>query len=613
MSNSVYKVFEEIEFKAKLLAQYWNNFHTEISQHLPESYQPEIQELSNNLELALNQLIYELQNPTLTLATTGTTSSGKSTLVNLLCGAEIVPVAVSEMSAGAVTIEYSKEKSLIIHETPGALWECGEWRGISEERIYQLLYQAMKSHIKNRETQPNLACPQSTITYPFRLLEESQLQLPKGTKVSILDLPGLAHVGDQGNANVIKQCREALCIVTYNSAETDKQKQKSLLQEVVQQVKDLGGSPARMLFALNRIDVFRADRNWPETENRFFENTIRSIKNELTERLKEYTEEIEKLEVVKLSTWPALLSLQIQNQDDIYSTEACEKAERCFYQLIKDILEDLPRNIQKWNRHDKNRVAEALWEKSYAEEFHQNLTEHINQHFQQLVIPQMIERCKPKLDTLERLSIKVQQILAKESENDITKCINHTILELQEYIFMNQESETMTIFDKVELQARRFARDWDNFSTEISQHLPPTYQPQIKPLSDKLAPALSKLINELRNPILTLATTGTTSSGKSTLVNLLCGAEIVPVAVSEMSAGAVTIEYSQEKSLIIHDTPGALWERGEWRGISDKEIYDRLHEVMINYLNNREKQPNLPCPLITMFFIPQHREIHKFS
>ncbi|MBO1062807.1 MAG: GTPase [Aphanizomenon flos-aquae CP01] len=392
MSNSVYKVFEEIEFKAKLLAQYWDNFQTEISQHLPESYQPEIQELSNNLEKALTQLIYELQNPTLTLATTGTTSSGKSTLVNLLCGAEIVPVAVSEMSAGAVTIEYNTEKSLIIHETPGALWECGEWRGISDDKIYQRLYQAMISYIENRETQPNLACPQSIITYPFRLLKESQLQLPKATRVRILDLPGLAYVGDQGNANVIKQCREALCIVTYNSAETDSQKVKSLLQEVVQQVKDLGGSPARMLFALNRIDVFRADRNWPETENRFVEKAIRDIKNELTEQLKEYTEDIENLKVVKLSTWPALLSLQIQNQDDIYSTEASKKADNHFNGLIEDILEDLPRNTQKWNRHEKNRVAEALWEKSYGEEFQENLREHINKHFPQLVIPQIIER-----------------------------------------------------------------------------------------------------------------------------------------------------------------------------------------------------------------------------
>ena len=388
--SSVYKVFEEIEFKAKLLAQYWHNFHTEISQHLPESYQPEIQELSNNLQTALTQLIYELQNPTLTLATTGTTSSGKSTLVNLLCGAEIVPVAVSEMSAGAVTIEYSKEKSLIIHETPGALWECGEWRGISDDKIYQRLYQAMISYIENRETQPNLACPQSTISYPFRLLKESQLQLPKGTRVRILDLPGLAYVGDQGNANVIKQCREALCIVTYNSAETDSQKVKSLLQEVVQQVKDLGGSPARMLFVLNRIDVFRADRSWPESENRFVEKAIKSIKNELTEQLKEYTEDIETLKVVKLSTWPALLSLQIPNY--IYSADACKKADNHFNGLIEDILEDLPRNTQKWNSHDKNRVAEALWQKSYAEEFQENLREHINKHFPQLVIPQIIER-----------------------------------------------------------------------------------------------------------------------------------------------------------------------------------------------------------------------------
>ncbi|WP_371418202.1 dynamin family protein [Anabaena sp. UHCC 0253] len=390
MSNSVYKVFEEIEFKAKLLAQYWNNFHTEISQHLPESYQPEIQELSNNLETALTQLIYELQNPTLTLATTGTTSSGKSTLVNLLCGAEIVPVAVSEMSAGAVTIEYSKDKSLIIHETPGALWECGEWRGISDDKIYQRLYQAMISYIENRETQPNLACPQSTISYPFRLLKESQLQLPKGTRVRILDLPGLAYVGDQGNANVIKQCREALCIVTYNSAETDSQKVKSLLQEVVQQVKDLGGSPARMLFVLNKIDVFRADRSWPESETRFVEKAIRSIKNELTDQLREYTEEIENLKVVKLSTWPALLSLQIPNY--IYTADACKKADNHFNGLIEDILQDLPRNTQKWNSHDKNRVAEALWQKSYAEEFHHNLREHINKHFPQLVIPQMIDR-----------------------------------------------------------------------------------------------------------------------------------------------------------------------------------------------------------------------------
>lgn len=392
MSSKLYHIFEEVELKAKLLTNYWHNFYTEISQHLPQTYQPEIQELSSKLEQALKNLIIELRNPTLTLATTGTTSSGKSTLVNLLCGAEIVPVAVSEMSAGAVTIEYSSEKSLVIHETPGAMWECGEWQGIREEEIYRRLYDVMISYIDNREKQPNLACPQSVITYPFRLLKESKLELPRGTKVRILDLPGLAHVGDEGNASVIRQCREALCLVTYNSAETDKQRVRNLLQEVVEQVKDLGGSPARMLFVLNRIDVFRADKSWPDSENRFVNDAIQNIKRELTEHLKEYTEEIESLQVVKLSTWPALLGLQIQNADDVYSAEACKKADNNFNGLIEEILEDLPRNVQRWSRHDRNRVSEALLQKSYAEEFQQHLRNHITQHFPQLVIPQAIER-----------------------------------------------------------------------------------------------------------------------------------------------------------------------------------------------------------------------------
>jgi len=393
MGETVYRVFEDVEGKAKLLAKGWQNFYQEIIEHLPHTYHAEIQELSSKLNEALNKLIDELRNPTLVLATTGTTSSGKSTLVNLLCGAEIVPVAVSEMSAGAVTIEYSQEKSLIIHPTLGALWECGEWRHITEEEIYQRLYGVMIDYIENREDNPHLVCPQSTIYYPFRLLTESKLELPRNAKVKILDLPGLAYVGDQGNANVIKQCREALCIVTYNSEETDPQRVKSLLQEVVQQVKELGGSPARMLFVLNRIDAFRKDRNWPESENRFVQKTIRSIKKELTDHLKEYTEEIENLQVVKLSTWPALLALQIQNIDHVKSTSACDKADNQFNGLIdKYILEDLPRNTQRWSRHDRNRVAEELWQKSYAEEFQQTLRNHITQHFPQLIIPQIIER-----------------------------------------------------------------------------------------------------------------------------------------------------------------------------------------------------------------------------
>jgi ribosome biogenesis GTPase A len=163
MSQKSYEVFQAVENKATLLAGYWDNFKTEIIQHLPESYHAEIHELSSNLEKALETLIDELRHPTLILATTGTTSSGKSTLVNFLCGADIVPTAQREMSAGTVTIEYSEEKALIIEETPGAFWECGTWDNISDEEIYRRLSRLMKDYIKARKKQPDLAYPRSII------------------------------------------------------------------------------------------------------------------------------------------------------------------------------------------------------------------------------------------------------------------------------------------------------------------------------------------------------------------------------------------------------------------------------------------------------------------
>ncbi|MEH2110606.1 dynamin family protein [Nostoc sp.] len=404
MSNKLYNVFEEVEQNAQLLSKYWHNFSTEISEHLPETYHAELEELSNKLEIAINNLVDELQNPTLTLATTGTTSSGKSTLVNLLCGAEIVPVAVSEMSAGAVTIEYSETKSLIIHKTPGALWECGEWTGISDERIYQRLYDVMISYIDNREKQANLACPQSTIYYPFRLIKESKLELPRGVKVRILDLPGLAYVGDEGNANVIKQCREALCLVTYNSAETDKEKVRSLLQEVVEQVKDLGGSPARMLFILNRIDVFRADRNWPETETRFVENAIRSIKYELSEQLKEYTEDEEFQQSLKEHISQNFPRLVIPQAIERFNVAAGNAITEWALQTTSAILNSSEERYQE-------ECEKISWIRSTLDSFLQISDNNLREPF-------------------EKIDKKIKEVLADESEDDPVLYLENTIKSL---------------------------------------------------------------------------------------------------------------------------------------------------------------------------------------
>ena len=421
-SQKSYEIFHQVEKRVGVLESFWDNFKAEVIRHLPESYVSEIEELSQNLELALEKLLYELRHPTLILATTGTTSSGKSTLVNFLCGADIVPTAVEEMSAGMVTVEYREEKALIVRKTPGALWDCREWSDISEHEIYDILEQVMRTYIDNKIEQPNLGYPEFVIHYPFRLFKECKDDLPRGVKVRIIDLPGLSYVGDDSNMEVIKQCREALCLVTYNSEENNPRRIKTLLSQVVEEVKSLGGSPERMLFILNKIDAFRANKNWEESEKRFIEKTIKSIKNQLTEELAEYAQYIEQLQVTKLSTRPAFLSLGVRSSNKEQSIKSCRDARNLCAPIIEDILDELVGAVNKWSDRDRERVAESLWCKSYAEEFQQYLNGHITQHFPKLVIPQAIDRFKGTVgDDIAQWAVQTTTAILNSSEENYQK------------------------------------------------------------------------------------------------------------------------------------------------------------------------------------------------
>ncbi|PZV25044.1 MAG: GTPase [Snowella sp.] len=269
--------------------------------------------------------------------------------------------------------------------------------------------------------------------------------MPSAVNVKLLDLPGLSYVEDEGNLSIIKQCREALCLVTYNSAETDSYKVDKLLAEVVDQVKDLGGSPARMLFILNRIDIFRSDYDWQENEHEFVEDTTENIKEVLIENLQEYTHEIESLAIVKLSSWPALLSLQI----------------RANKKLLKDILEELPTLESNWSDHDRDRIKKILkpyeqamdhfqslikevmkrqkmsvdpkeWsceqqelisselrKQSYAEDFEKRLSQHIDDNFPKLIIPQVIERFNVSAgNSIAQWSVQTSTAILNSSEKD---------------------------------------------------------------------------------------------------------------------------------------------------------------------------------------------------
>src|SRR5262245_26176116 len=69
---------------------------------------------------------YALANPTVRIATVGTTSSGKSTLINALIGRCLAPTEAGQMSAGLLTFRHGPGFKYTVKKTNGAKWDTGE-------------------------------------------------------------------------------------------------------------------------------------------------------------------------------------------------------------------------------------------------------------------------------------------------------------------------------------------------------------------------------------------------------------------------------------------------------------------------------------------------------
>ena len=381
----------------------------------------ELEKIGVEIHGASEKFREQLAHPRITIATTGTTSGGKSTIVNLFCGAEIMPVDAGEMSAGIVTIDHhSEHRSLRILETPGALWTCGEWCNLTDNDIRKQLKEVMDAYNAVRDTvkQPD-SPPVIEIEYPTSIGRTPQeFGLPSGFTLRIMDLPGLKYSGDHGSANVIRNSRDALCVLTFNAEETDPRKQEELLKQVVQQIKELGGSPARMLVVFNRIDAFRRDLNWPDNENKYVETWSEKIRSTMTEVLVEHTDDIVKMQMLRLSSMPALHAKLMNERTGEEQINAGERLLPYFPLLPKDVKNDLHCNPTKWIEQDFRRVYEGIWHASYADDLYTYLRKHIQKNIPELLLPPIMREFRdsvtPSVDWLG--SIVVAELNSSEEK-----------------------------------------------------------------------------------------------------------------------------------------------------------------------------------------------------
>ena len=393
----VQNVFSVTGAEINHFLEHWAELRTQIGERMDGRADSALQKFDVSLKAAQGWVNQNLHQPALTLATAGTTSGGKSTLVNMLCGRELMPVAVGEMSAGVVTIHHiqnDQDRRLKVLQTRGAMWECGEWAQPSDAEICERLTEAMNTYNAIREHADAPQAPQFELFYPTRFgAMLPKLGLPPGCHFRILDLPGLRFIGDEGNAKILKAARDALCFFAYNSLETDPNKQQYLLEQLVQQVKEIGGSPERMMFVLNKIDVFRQPpQSWPENEEQFVEAATQQIISTITQTLEEYRAHADQFKIVKLSSKPALLAQLLNDPDPALRLRAADDIENWYRFLIsKETWRHLPPFSEEWDEHHCAEVADTVWRASYGEEFERVLGEHICQHFPALVIPAVID------------------------------------------------------------------------------------------------------------------------------------------------------------------------------------------------------------------------------
>lgn len=228
---------------------------------------------------AYEEATQRLANPTFRIATIGTTSSGKSTIVNALMGRRIAPMEAGEMSGGVLTLKHSVDRALVIEATENAVWETGEWTDINDRELYDRIQMAMHSYHEARKKKEYIA-PQITAHIPLLPACDANLSgLPEGINIEFLDLPGLKSVQDKTNLAILQRLvGKAFSLVALDYMQVDEQHRQKLLTELKRVVEYLQGRTDSMIFILNRVDQRGSD-------DKPLDVRLQQLKTEIQEQL----------------------------------------------------------------------------------------------------------------------------------------------------------------------------------------------------------------------------------------------------------------------------------------------------------------------------------------
>lgn len=404
-----------------------------------------------------------LAQPKLSIAMLGTTSSGKSTIVNALVGRRIAPMESGEMSGGVLTLRAADELRLIINNQEPIT-------GLDDEEVYQQIQDLMLLYHEARKNGEKCSAPAVTVYGSlFPANDPELLNLPEGIDFELLDLPGLNSMKeDDSNLTVIReQIGKACNLVALDYSQTDEERRKKLLQELKDIVGYLNGRTDSMIFILNRVDKQNSD-DFP------IEDRIKKLKVEIQEVL-------ELKEVPEIIPFSAQLLYLAQCAWGIGSVnEPSQIDPQMRTKFLDKMFMDCAKIIKRNTKHDRKlaasfskieqivndqgtindqtmrKILNYAYQWSGGEELWKTLRQRVEESFPQLVI---LPALTPVLKTFKSLMAqldsvaKTRRLKEKEEVKKLRKDLEQDCKQLNKNI-NNKLKETEGFLDRLSLRLK---------------------------------------------------------------------------------------------------------------------------------------------------------------
>lgn len=352
-----------------------------------------------------DETLSRLKNPMITIATVGTTSSGKSTILNGFTGRDIAPCNIDEMSAGILTFTPSEtENKLIVKESPEGYWFGKTYQNMSDDNMRTEIERIFGIY-KSKKTNRVCSAPQIEVVGKFLWnINKDIFDLPENIQFRFIDLPGLRREkGDRKNLKVIQDVLKEvkpLCVLAMDYSQlATPEALESLLSELTETIKNLGGSTESIIFILNKVDLYNKGQatTLEDDIEKFRKRVIAKLSTELPKYNFDNIEIIPYIGILqnnaqiaiglqhhrkcdKLEYNPDVLSLLSTNCSKVFQNS--EKSIRRFFNsIIDDLAEKEP-----IENDDLKKLLDYAYEVSYANQFIEELKHRIKESFYEIVI-----------------------------------------------------------------------------------------------------------------------------------------------------------------------------------------------------------------------------------